>query len=101
MREHSQRAQGGLGDDVVSVVVEAALRACWLLVRAAWSLAVWVVRHPVAAVVVALPHQRGPIALLASRRLAHREVSRTAPHVACRTKAPQQDSYSPVAYGSR
>lgn len=39
MREHSQRAQGGLGDDVVSVVVEAALRACWLLVRAAGTAA--------------------------------------------------------------
>ncbi len=53
MREHPQRAQGGLGDDVVSVVVEAALRACWLIVRAAWWLVVWTVRHPVAAVVIA------------------------------------------------
>ncbi|NYF97888.1 FtsK/SpoIIIE domain-containing protein [Janibacter cremeus] len=54
MREHPQRAQGGLGDDVVSVVVEAALRACWLLVRTAWWLAVSAVRHPAAAVVAVL-----------------------------------------------
>ncbi|WP_435202195.1 FtsK/SpoIIIE domain-containing protein [Janibacter sp. GS2] len=52
MREHPQRAQGGLGDDVVSVVVEAALRAVWLMVRAAVWLVVWVVRHPVGALVV-------------------------------------------------
>lgn len=54
MRDYPQRAQGGLGDDVISVVVEAALRACWLLIRAAWWLAISAVRHPVAAVAVVL-----------------------------------------------
>lgn len=52
MREHPQRAQGGLGDDVVSVVVEAALRAVWLLVQATFWLAVWLVRHPVTSVIL-------------------------------------------------